>query len=88
MPSNEREMVYSDDSDVLEEKDGNNFGVTIHRHVRDIVAGGIRPFLVEMVSTSIQSQIPHKIQKHIWANKFIDSAVLLPLNDSVNLRFK
>ncbi|XP_053382314.1 uncharacterized protein LOC123562800 [Mercenaria mercenaria] len=66
----------SEYSDGSEEEVGQSVGEAINHHVRDIFSGGNRPLLVEPISTTIQSQIPRKIQKSIWANKYIDTAVL------------
>ena len=67
----------------------NTLGANHVQALNNLSAEGINPInpgfrYEEPISTSISSQIPHKIKKKIWRNQFIDLAVLLPNTYSSN----
>lgn len=50
----------------------------IQAHTIDLTGGINMAQYAQPISTPIFSQIPHKLQKRIWAHKFVDLAQLLP----------
>ena len=67
----------------------NTLGANHVQALNNLSAEGINPInpsfrYEEPISTSISSQIPHKIKKKIWLNQFIDLAVLLPNSYTAN----
>lgn len=73
----ESEISASSSNSDTDSEDENAFNQITKEHSRQIM-GGNGMVYVEPISTPIHTQIPSKLHKKIWRNKFVDFASLLP----------
>jgi len=75
-------------SDTDSDSDSEDLDSLVNNHTASLLIGNGAHY-AEPISTPIINQIPQKVQKYIWSNKFVDLSILFPQSvpDISNMKF-